>query len=308
MTNREFYEAFMTEQQCLDHFKAVREKEGIICKCGGKEHYWLKAKKQFQCKNCGFRTGIKKGTLMESSNLPLKKWYEAFHLVTMSKKPISAKTLERHLQVHYETAWFLLHKIRIAMGRRNRTYSLDGQVEVDEYMQSVIELSEEANAKVQRTKGRGASQAKVIVMASYNKSIDKKGNTIKYVKSVVMEVIEDFSTKSLTRSMEKWISKHSRIYTDYFQSYKPIKEIFTKLQMTKSPGKLAGENLPVVHQSIGNFKGDITGIHRCVSLLHLQNYLDEFCYKLNRKFMLEAGYGGKSIIENIVLQSVGFKW
>lgn len=170
MTNSEFYERFMTEEQCLTHFKTVREKEGITCKdCGCKQHYWLKAKKQFQCKECRYRTGIKKGTLLECSNLPIKNWYEAFHLVTMSKKPVSAKTVERHLKIHYESAWFLLQKIRIALGRRNKKYILDGSIEVDECMHAVIELSEEANAEDHKSKtGRGASKAKILVMASYD--------------------------------------------------------------------------------------------------------------------------------------------
>lgn len=61
-------------------------------------------------------------------------------------------------------------------------------------------------------------------------------------------------------------------------------------------------------QVIGNLKGDVIGIFRSVSQLHLQNYLDEFCYKLNRRFMLNAKFSGKSILENIVLQSVKPVW
>lgn len=310
MTNREFYDRFMTEEQCLTHFKSIREKEGVVCEgCGGKEHYWLKAKKQFQCKKCRFRTGIKKGTLLECSNLPIKKWYEAFHLVTMSKKPISAKTVERHLDVHYETAWFLLQKIRIALGRRNKDYVLEGSIEVDECMHAVIELSEEANAEDHQSKtGRGANKAKILVMTSYEEGEDRWGHKMKYLKNAVMEVIDDFSAKSLAEPMKKWISKHSKIYTDKFRSYLPIKKQFPNIDMKVSSGELAEINLPIVHQTIGNFKGDLIGIHRSVSQLHLQNYLDEFCYKLNRRFMLEAKYCGKSVLENIALQSVRFKW
>lgn len=310
MTNREFYEQFMTESQCLTHFKLIRQKEGVVCKgCGCKHHYWLKAKKQFQCKECRFRTGIKQGTLLENSNLPIHKWYEAFHLVTMSKKPISAKTLERHLNVHYETAWFTLQKIRIALGRRNREYGLTGSVEVDECMHAVIELSEESNAEDHHSKrGRGSNKAKILVMASFDEKTNRDGSKTKYLKSAAMELIDDFSAKSIGEQMTKWISKHAKIYTDKYRSYHPLKEKFRNLEMKISSGILAQLNLPIVHQVIGNLKGDVIGIFRSVSQLHLQNYLDEFCYKLNRRFMLNAKFSGKSILENIVLQSVKPVW
>lgn len=310
MTNKEFYTHFSTEDQCLTHFKFVRERAGITCRgCGGQDHYWLKSKKQFQCKKCRFRTGIKSGTLFENSNLPISKWYEAFHLMTMSKKPVSAKTVERHLDVHYETAWFVLQKIRIAMGRRNSNYVLTGNVEVDECMMSVIELSEEANAQDYKSKrGRGSSQAKVLVMATFDERENKHGQKFKFLKRVAMDVLDDFSSKSIGEKMSQWISKRSKIYTDKFKAYNPLKTNFDEIIMRISSGKLAKENLPIVHQQIGNLKGDILGIYRSVSQLHLQNYLNEFCYRVNRRFMLKPKFAGTPILENIVLQSVKFLW
>ncbi|MGB0431050.1 MAG: IS1595 family transposase, partial [Bacteroidia bacterium] len=161
MTNLEFYTTYLTEKQCLSHFKSLREEQGIVCKCcSSKDHNWNNEKKQFRCRSCGFRTGIKSNTLLENSNLPIRKWYEAFHLVTMSKKPTSAKTLERHLNVHYETAWFLLQKIRIALGKRNRDYTMSGNIEVDECMLAVMDLSEETNSgEKPRKRGRGSNEA-----------------------------------------------------------------------------------------------------------------------------------------------------
>ena len=309
MTNGEFYEKFGTETQCLEHFRMQRMEQGIACRsCKCKTFYWLKSKKQFQCKDCGVRQGIKCGTLLENSNLPIGKWYEAFHLMNSSKKPVSAKTLEFHLDVHYETAWFLLHKIRIAMGNRNRQYQLEGSVEVDEAMVTVMDLSEEANNRqTGRKRGRGSDQAKVMVMASFDEKKDKKGKVVRYIKHASMEVIDDFKSTTLNQAMSKWICRYSKIYSDNFQSYKPLKKQWEHLESKTASGELAGEYLPVVHQQIGMLKRNILGLYHCVSQLHLQNYLDEFCYKLNRRFLLLAKKG-KSIFENIVLQSVRFQW
>jgi hypothetical protein len=195
------------------------------------------------------------------------------------------------------------------MGRRNSNYVLTGNVEVDECMMTVIELSEEANAPDHKSKrGRGSSQAKVLVMATFDEGEDKHGHKFKFLKKVAMDVLDDFSSKSIGEKMSQWISKRSKIYTDKFKSYNPLKKYFDEIIMRISSGKQAKENLPIVHQQIGNFKGDILGIYRSVSQLHLQNYLNEFCYKVNRRFMLEPKFAGTPIMENIVLQSVKFLW
>lgn len=249
---------------------------------------------------------------MENSNLPFTKWYEAFQLISQSKKPISAKTLERHLKVHYETAWFLLQKIRIAMGNRNAQYKLDGDIEVDEALLTVMDLSEDENtSKKPKKRGRGAAKAKVLVMAAFRtveKTIKNKKTgesytkTYKVLKYAAMELIDDFTSVTLGKGLSKWIEKRSRIYADDFSSYKSLHDEFDGFVQKKSSGKLAAEHLPLVHRIIGNVKNGILGIHHSVSQLHLQNYLDEFCYKLNRRFITE------SLMERIAVQAIRFSW
>ena len=76
MSILEFTKQFPTNEGCKIHFKSEREKQGIICKkCNSTEHYWLKSKWQWQCKECSFRTTtLRSGTFMEHSNLPLLTW------------------------------------------------------------------------------------------------------------------------------------------------------------------------------------------------------------------------------------------
>ncbi len=72
-----FIESFPNEESCRFHLKKkIMEKQGIVCKkCGCKKHYWLKAKRQWQCTECRFRTGLRSGTMMENYKLPIRKWY-----------------------------------------------------------------------------------------------------------------------------------------------------------------------------------------------------------------------------------------
>jgi len=111
-----FIERFPDEHACREHFRKQREHEGLKCKkCKCEKHYWLKAKYQWQCSECRFRTCLRSGTTFENSKLPIRKWYLAMTLVTMTKKGISAKEIQRQLNIsNYETAWRMMHTIRKA--------------------------------------------------------------------------------------------------------------------------------------------------------------------------------------------------
>jgi hypothetical protein len=127
-------EQFPDEESCRTDMRNVREKQGVICKkCKGKKQYWLKAKGQWQCADCGFRTTLRSGTMMENSKLPLRTWYIAMAFMTYSKKGVSAVELQRQLgHKRYDTVWSLMHRIREAMGKRDALYGLKGEIEFDE--------------------------------------------------------------------------------------------------------------------------------------------------------------------------------
>ena len=94
----EFTKQFPTETSCKEHFRAQRETEGVKCKhCSSERHYWLRAKWQWQCIECGFRTTLKSGSIMEGSKVSVRTWYLAMAFMTFSKKSISASELQRQL-------------------------------------------------------------------------------------------------------------------------------------------------------------------------------------------------------------------
>lgn len=314
MTSREFYSAFSSEELCKAHFKSAREKQGIVCRsCSSSDHRWLINKEQWCCNCCGFRTTLKSGAFLENSNLKFNKWYEAFHLMCLSKKPISAKTLQRQLSVGYSTSWFLLQRIRVALGRRNRDYTLEGEIEVDETMMSVMDLSSDANKEMelqkdldgkppQKKTGRGAAKAKILVMASYNYYFDRKGRKRKGLAYASMEVLDNFKSEEIGDVMKGHVDVKSKIFTDAFSSYKPLKEKYEHLQQDVASGIKAVEKLPIVHRLMANMKNSITRIHHSVSQLFLQNYLDEFCFKLNRSKFFDK------MFQRVALQVVRFRW
>ena len=141
MTPKEFHEKFPTDFACRDYWKAMREKAGIVCKkCKGTNHYWNHGKNEWRCRSCNSVTTIKSGTVMMHSNLAMMVWFKAIFEVTYRGKSISATELyKRFPEIKGEgTAWYLLHKIRMAMGFRDEKYQIEGEAEVDDAFVTVV--------------------------------------------------------------------------------------------------------------------------------------------------------------------------
>lgn len=94
----EFLERFPGENDCLNYFIETRQKTGISCrKCGSNKHVWSTGIDRFECKKCGNRIGLKSGTLMENSKLPIKYWFIAIYLLTSTNENFSISELQEKL-------------------------------------------------------------------------------------------------------------------------------------------------------------------------------------------------------------------
>src|ERR1700678_4350291 len=139
LTVAEFEEMFPDEDACRAYLVARRWPEGVQCpRCGNPAVYDLKSKKwHWQCAKCapggstGYRFSHTVGTIFENPTKPLRDWYRVIHLMTVSKKGISALQVMRYMGFgSYRTAWEMCHKVRIAM--MEDIEKLGGIVEVDE--------------------------------------------------------------------------------------------------------------------------------------------------------------------------------
>ena len=277
-----FIEQFPTEQSCREDFRLQREHEGVKCKhCGGERHYWLKAKWQWQCSVCDFRTTLKSGSMMEGSKVSMRTWYLAMAFMSFSKKSISASELQRQLgHPKYETVWRLMHRIREAMGNRDALYQLQGEVEFDE---GYFEKATSKHVKLKR--GRGSQrQAQVAVMAESTplENLDT-GVCSKQCRYFKMKVIDDHSADTVTKLVKESFDEKSIVFSDKNTSYIDIaKHVGTHIT-EKSDGNTTRTTLQWVHIAISNAKRTLRGIFHKIKGKYLQNYLSEFCYKLNRR-------------------------
>jgi hypothetical protein len=292
MKIHEFSNRFPDEQSCKIAFKAERESSGIKCKrCGNTTHYWKKNREQWECKKCSHRTTLRSGTVMENSKLPFLDWFLAMHLLTGTKKSFSAKEIQRQLgRKRYEPVWAMLHKIRAVMGLREDEYILYGESELDDGNFETISIK---NKDEKLNRGRGSQKQTTVLVAAESFPmnddfpINSKGNK-KYSKDrklryIKMKVINSFKKETTKATTNKMILKDSKILTDGSNSYNDLKIDYDHTSEVFQ-NKEASKKLPWVHTAISNAKRLLLSVHHRIDEDYLQNYLNEYTYKLNRRY------------------------
>ena len=299
-----FIESFPDESSCRIKFKEFRDEQGVICrKCGSKDHYWVKTIEQYTCKKCKTRTTLRSGTVMQASNLPFRHWFIAIHLLTGTKKTFSALELQRQIgHKFYEPIWYMLQKLRMTMGSRDSKYQLDKIVELDEGFFESVDTEKDTHEKsAPRKRGRGSQkQTMVMVMASTVhdfKNIKKYNKPTKF-RYVRMLVVDNLKGQTVGEKVSKNIKYDAVVKTDNYTSYSKIKDqVWCHIPQKVNP-KEGGKVLPWVHTMIANAKRTLLGVHHMISTKYSQNYLDEFCYKVNRR------YYGEQIFDRLLIACV----
>lgn len=310
----EFFNNYPNEAECKSKFKETREKQGVVCKsCKVKDEYWwLKSKEQYECKKCGFRMSIKSGTVMENSKLPYQYWFIAFHLMTSTKKTISALEMQRQLgHDYYECIWAMMHKIRLVMGKRDDLYKLSDESEIDEsyYSTKYIFEKDEFTGQQEKLKSGKGSQKKtsVLVMASQKKVIRKelkKNQDASYgmPKFLKMKVVENGTIEEIRATTEKALEDKSSIKADKARAYPKAFRKYERVELYDMSKHESGKILPWSSKAITNSKNLIKAIHHAVESSYLQNYLNEFCFKYNRR------YFGEKVFDRLLIAAVSFVW
>ncbi len=269
----EFQRRFRTESACRKRLFKLRWPEGFKCpKCGGGECFDLPKRKLHQCKSCGHQTSVTAGTVMHRTRTPLKKWFWAIYLIADDKRGLSALQLSKKIKVSYYVAWTILHKIRQAMADRNRLYKLRGVIEVDE---SFYGGKKEGGDK----RGRGTSKSPVMIEASTFEGKDG-ARGLGFAR---MRVVERVDGETVRKVIEEDVAPEQKIITDGWPSYNEVSEIGHDhaAEVSEPDGENAA--LKWVHVLASNSKAFLLGTFHGVGKKHLQSYLDEFCYRLNRR-------------------------
>jgi transposase-like protein len=298
----EFITKFSNEKTCKEYYRDLRMREGVVCKkCGCKKHYWLQGKWQFQCSSCGFRTTLKSGTVMENSRLSFQKWFLIMMLMTGTKKGVSACEMQRQVgHKHYKTIWSIMHRLRDVMGKRDDLYQLTDMVEFDEG-HFPVETAQKVRNDLKRGKG-SQRQRNVAVMAEsvYLEDVET-GKISKHCRYFKMKVLEDHKSNSAEEAVKSSLDSQTIVFSDKSTSYFNFSEHVDVHMMEKSSKETTVTTLRWVHIAISNAKRNFLGVYHKIKGKYLQNYLNEFVYKLNRRYF-------KSIFTRLLVASVFPYW
>lgn len=295
-----FVQYFPDEESCEVYLKSYREKAGIRCKtCKSiTKHYWFSTGKFFECSCCRRRSSLKCGTVMERSKLSLHVWMTAFMLMAATKKGFSCLEFQRQLGLsRYDTAFRLMHKIRVVMGKRDALYTLTDMVEMDE---AYIGIATDKKVKENLKRGKGSQlKASVAVSAESIPLEDlETGKTSRFCGYYKMEVLGKVDGEHAEKFIKKNTSGEIVLFTDKNTAYEHIEDIVETHFTVISGKESTNDTLQWVHKAISNLKRKLLGINHVITYKYLQNYLNEFVYKLNRR------YFGDRLFDRLIIAGI----
>ena len=294
---------FHDEDAAREWFEAARWPDGVACPhCGGARPARMGGKSGrpglFHCPDCRGQFTVRTGQIMERSHIPLTKWALGFHLMASSKKGVSAHQLHRTLEIAYNSAWFMAHRIREAMGEANPP-PLGGEgkvVEADEAYHGKRETPREPQrhdkyrtAPTKRGKGGGAQKRPIVAL------VERGGKA----RAVHMNTV---NSKNLRDFMVRNADRASRLHTDESNLYPAIGTEFAKHETvnhgSEEYARGKGDDLVTtntVEGFFGVFKRGFRGIYQHCGEQHLQRYLDEFSFRYSNRVKLGVGDAERTV-------------
>ena len=227
----------------------------------------------WKCYACRKQFTVRVGSIFEDSPIPLGKWLLAIHLMCSSKKGISSNQLKRELGVSYQTAWFLTHRIRFAMGvdplKSLLGTGADAIVEIDE---TFVGGKVANNMHRNRTKAAGR---KTIVMTL----VDRDGDAVGVV-------VPDTRKETLEAVAKPIVDQSATIMTDGNPSYANLDDYFHGHHAVDHNKEFV--RALIIHTNFAEsyhslLKRGLIGAFHHVSAEHLHRYVDEFSFRWNSR-------------------------
>jgi transposase-like protein len=274
---------FIDANAAREHLERLYWPHGPVCRhCGNadsKRITKLSGKSTrpgvFWCNECDKPFSVTVGTVMEDSKIPLNKWVLAFHLMSASKKGMSAHQLHRMLGVSYKTAWFLAHRIREAMGDPEPNKSsgpLGGK-------DNVVEADETVVGGKAKNRAFGEPAPKKVVLTL----VERDGRARSFH-------VANVTAKKLRPIIVKHASRKSTLMTDEASHYVKMGREFADHKAVdhsrseyayKLDGRTVSTNNAENYFSI--FKRGVIGTYHSISEAHLSRYLAEFDFRYSNR-------------------------
>jgi transposase-like protein len=277
---------FSNEQVCIEAVAAMRWPDGPVCPaCGHKEHYYLKTQKRWKCKECYKQFTVKLGTIFEDSPISLDKWLIALWMLVNCRNGVSSYELGRTIGITQKSAWFVLHRLRLAL-KNSSLLKLGGPqggpVEADETF-----------VGPEPRRMHKSRRAKILALAANDPNLNQRapGKTIvmgmldRNMRQVRAMVVPNVKRVTLQEKILNNVHGGSHVITDDFPTYKfALAEKFAHDVINHVEGYVQGQ----VHTNgIENFwsllKRGLRGTYVAVEPFHLDRYVDEQVFRFNNR-------------------------
>lgn len=255
---------FDTREKCINFLEGLRWPDGISCpRCQSDSISTISTRCKHECNTCRYQFSVTAGTIFHRTHLPLQKWLVATLLIVNAKKGISAKQLERDLDVTYKTAWYLAHRIRRAMKDSTVIRKMQGIIEVDD---TYVGGKSHGGKR-----GRGAPKK---VMC---------GGALERGGWVTARVLENGTTAEVCRPIRQAVDhkKVDMVCADEYAGYNQLQREFHLQRVCHSTGEYVRGPVHIngIENFWGLFKRGIIGSFHKISRKYMQFYLDEFTYR-----------------------------
>jgi len=280
-TLQEAIQYFSDEQVCIDAVATLRWPNGPECPaCGHKDHYYLRSQKRWKCKECYKQFTVKLGTIFEESPIALSKWLVALWMLVNCRNGISSYEVARDLGITQKSAWFVLHRLRLALQVGSIAKMGGGEnseVEIDETFVGgkLANMHESKRKRIRESLGSTSSkESKTIVMGFLDREQRK----------VRTAIVPNTSRMTLQSQILKHVADDSNVYTDEARAYVNLPSQYVHEIVNHTQEYVRGR----VHtNSLENFwsllKRGLNGTYVAVEPFHLHRYLDEQAFRYNNR-------------------------
>lgn len=276
-----FFDRFKSDEDCLAYLAARKASQGYACvKCGHTKHTVRRKNLARDWNKCHHLESPTAGTLFHKVKFGLRKAFGMVFEMSATTKSISANQMSKRYEVRYVTAWLFMQKVRKAMKSSGKD-PMDGDVIVDEFV---------FGGREDLKQGRSTDSKKKKIVAA----VQKDGSGIK---RFYFKPIEDYSCASLRVIFDAHISNNAQVMTDKWTGYKPLKKEYNISQQKSDKGRTFFEMNTIVHQLKAWMRSSFSNIHKH----HIQGYLDEFSYRINRSIHKQT------IFDNLISRMVKHK-
>jgi ISXO2-like transposase domain/Transposase zinc-ribbon domain len=266
---------FANPDNCINYLAVRRWPDGVICPgCGAMKASFNAKRRTWKCGSHHAKRefSVKVGTIFEDSPISLDKWLTAVWMLTNCKNGVSSYEIARDVRVTQKTAWFMLHRIRLAMQDDFFGSKMGGEVEVDETFIGGKSRNMRIGKRERRITGTGGKD-KTAVMGM----LERGGN-------VRLEVVPGRRKKVLQAEVRKHVEAGAALYTDALPSYNGLTQDYAHAVIDHAVEYVNGR----VHTNgLENFwsllKRGINGTYVSIEPFHLFRYLDEQTFRYNNR-------------------------